>query len=105
MARPKLVVGLGNPGREYVGTRHNVGFVVLDRLVEQHGSSFKRKWRLAAELAELAGPAGKLVYLLLLLIVTGLPVWLLTSQWTSVRTPFRAHPHRVEEAHPTRQLD
>jgi PTH1 family peptidyl-tRNA hydrolase len=32
-----LIVGLGNPGREYRLNRHNAGFILLDRLVEKHG--------------------------------------------------------------------
>ena len=39
----RLVVGLGNPGRRYENTPHNLGFMLVDRLAEQHGIRVKRR--------------------------------------------------------------
>jgi PTH1 family peptidyl-tRNA hydrolase len=42
----RLIAGLGNPGPEYTGTRHNIGFMVVDHLAAQFGSAWEKstKW-------------------------------------------------------------
>lgn len=46
-----LVAGLGNPGRDYESTRHNLGWVVVDALAKKHGLAWKRAPEFTAEIA------------------------------------------------------
>ena len=56
-----LVVGLGNPGREHVRDRHNVGWMVADELARRHDGSFKSKF--SGQLAEIRVDGLKLALL------------------------------------------
>ncbi|WBB51836.1 aminoacyl-tRNA hydrolase [Verrucosispora sp. WMMA2044] len=75
---PWLVVGLGNPGREYAGNRHNVGFMVADLLAGRLGAKFGRHRRAVAEVAEgrlgLGGPKLVLAKPLTYMNLSGGPV-------------------------------
>jgi PTH1 family peptidyl-tRNA hydrolase len=56
-----LVVGLGNPGRDYASTRHNVGFMVADELARRHGGSWRSKF--SGEVADVRVDGARLALL------------------------------------------
>jgi PTH1 family peptidyl-tRNA hydrolase len=56
-----LVVGLGNPGREYARNRHNVGHMVVDELARRHDGSWRSKF--SGQLAEIRLDGHKLALL------------------------------------------
>ncbi len=56
-----LVVGLGNPGREYTGNRHNVGWMVVDELARRHDGSWRSKF--SGQVAEIRLDGHKVVLL------------------------------------------
>jgi PTH1 family peptidyl-tRNA hydrolase len=84
----KLIVGLGNPGADYVRTRHNAGFWWVDALAAQQRASWRRQGRDQAELARIS--------------VEGSELWLLkpTTFMNQSGAPVQAiaHFHRLPPA-------
>jgi peptidyl-tRNA hydrolase, PTH1 family len=87
-----LVAGLGNPGREYAATRHNVGFMVCDELARRHGAAFRSKF--SGELAEIRVDGAKLALLK--------PQTFMNESGRSVGSAarfFKVDPHRLLVVH------
>jgi PTH1 family peptidyl-tRNA hydrolase len=57
----KLVVGLGNPGKQYAETRHNIGWMVLDRIADRAGKAGRGRDRDASSVLEIRAGGQELV--------------------------------------------
>jgi len=79
----KLVVGLGNPGKEYAATRHNIGFMVVDRLAARHGVEFRKMFWFPAFRAtcRIAGEDVRLLKPVTYMNRSGKAVWGAMKKW------------------------
>lgn len=67
----KLIVGLGNPGKEFEGTRHNAGFMAVDKLAEELSVTWKEESRWQAMIAVDQGKKAILVKPLIFMNLSG----------------------------------
>lgn len=59
-----LVVAIGNPGRQYVWTRHNIGFLVVDRLVQEFpGTHFKETSPFLSDMCRVESSGGVMMFI------------------------------------------
>ena len=77
---PRLVVGLGNPGKEYEKTRHNAGFIVVDALASHYGLSGWKKKDAAKQIYD-AQRRLVLVEPMSFMNLSGTPVRLISSRY------------------------
>jgi PTH1 family peptidyl-tRNA hydrolase len=88
-----LIAGLGNPGPEYAGNRHNAGFMVADLLAERTGARFKRdRSRAAVAAGRLAGFPVTLAKPLSFMNLSGRPV-------AALRSFYKIPPERIVVIH------
>jgi PTH1 family peptidyl-tRNA hydrolase len=78
----RLVVGLGNPGKEYERTRHNAGFWLVERFAQANGIVLRKDPKFKALVGKLAGDAGSSTFFLLpqsFMNLSGQPVQMLAG--------------------------
>ncbi|MBV9103900.1 MAG: aminoacyl-tRNA hydrolase [Candidatus Eremiobacteraeota bacterium] len=84
VAGTRLIVGLGNPGPEYAGTRHNAGFMVVDEIAKRLGVTHWRKKDFARQ-AHVASKRVVLVEPITFMNNSGWPVRKIASWWKTPR--------------------
>ena len=79
----KLVVGLGNPGKEHEGTRHNIGFMVVEELARRQATGFRKMFWFPARRAEcrLNGHDVRLIKPTTFMNRSGQAVWGAMKKW------------------------